>query len=69
MDFPAFSEFSKTVDLEKLGYDIERLSPPALKNPSSLFTQKQYTFMSQTIATMNLAILQQYHQWLAEQLS
>lgn len=68
MKLPPFSEFSKSVDFEKMGYDMQRFSPQALRNSSSLFTQDQYTFMCQTMATMNQAMLQQYHQWLAEQL-
>ena len=68
MKLPPFSKFSETVDFDKMGYDIEQLSPPALRKPSSLFTQEQYTFMCQTMATMNLAMLQQYHQWLSEQI-
>lgn len=67
MKLPPFSNFSENVNFEKLGYDIERMSPPSLKKPSSLFTQEQYSFICQTMATMNLAILQQYHQWLSEQ--
>ena len=68
MKLPPFSEFAKSFDFEKMGYDMQHVSPPALKNSSSLFTQKQYDFMCQTMAAMNFAMLQQYHQWLAEQL-
>ncbi len=69
MKLPPFSEFAKSFNFEKMGYDIQCFSPPALKNSSSLFTQEQYTFMCETMMTMNLAMLQQYHQWLAEQLA
>lgn len=67
MNLPTFTEFSENLDFEKLEYDMERLSPPELKKPSSLFSEEQYAFICQTIVTMNLAMLQQYHQWLAEQ--
>lgn len=68
MKLPPFSEFAKSFDFEKMGYDIQRFSPPALKDSSSLFTQEQYTFVCETMVTMNLAMLQQYHSWLSKQL-
>lgn len=68
MKLPPFSEFAKSFNLEKMRYDMQYVSSPDLKDSSSLFTQKQYNFMCQTMATMNFAMLQQYHQWLAEQI-
>lgn len=68
MTLPPFSEFAQSIDFEKFGYDIERLAPKDLLQSSNLFTQEQYDFMCKTMVTMNLAIFQQYHQWLTEQL-
>ncbi len=68
MSLPPFSEFAKNVDFKKFSYDVDRLAPQELKESSSLFTQAQYDFMCRTMATMYLAIFQQYHQWLSEQL-
>lgn len=68
MNLPSFDKFKESIDFDKLDYDIERHSTPLLKQSSSLFTQEQYTFICQTMAALNLAMLQQYHQWLSEQL-
>ena len=68
MKLPPFSDFQENVNFDELGYDIEQFAPNSLKNPNPLFTQEQYLFLCQTMATMNIAMLQQYHSWLAEQL-
>ena len=69
MKLPPFSDFANSLDMDKISYDLEAFSPTELKQASSLFTQEQYSFIAKTIVTMNLAFLQQYHQWLIEQLS
>lgn len=68
MKLPPFSDFTNSLDMDKISYDLEAFSPMELKQASSLFTQEQYSFIAKTIVTMNFAFLQQYHQWLIEQL-
>lgn len=68
MYLPPFLEFVNSVDLSKLSYDLESIASIDLKKSSNLFTQEQYQFLTETMAAMSLSLLQQYHQWLAEQL-
>lgn len=69
MEIPPFSDFVRSVDFNKLSYDLESIAPAELKESSSLFTEAQYSFISNTVAAMSLSLLQQYHQWLAEQIA
>ena len=62
----SFSEFERDINFQKLFYDMERIAPSDLKESSSLFTQEQYSFLTKTMAVMNLALLRQYHEWLSE---
>lgn len=68
MDFPSFSEFVASIDLEKVEYDISRFAPNELNKKTDLFTEEQYAFIAKTISTMQLTLLAQYHQWLNEQI-
>lgn len=66
MKMPPFSDFIKSVDLDKLSYDLELHASSVLKDETNLFTQEQYEFLTATFATMSLTLLRQYHQWLSE---
>lgn len=66
MNMPPFSDFIKSVDLDKLSYDLDIHASPMLKDKTDLFTQEQYEFLTATLAAMSLALLRQYHQWLSE---
>ena len=66
---PSFKDFINSVDMDKFSYDLAASASPDLKNASKLFSQEQYEFVTKTFATMSLALLQQYHTWLSEQLS
>lgn len=68
MKIPPFADFVQSFDFEKLNYDLDAMSEKELKKPTDLFTTEQYRFLTSTVAAMSLALLQQYHQWLAEQL-
>lgn len=68
MNLPAFSEFTRSIDFQKLAYDLESFATPDLKKSSDLFSQEQYAFLTNSFTTMSLALLQQYHQWLSVQL-
>lgn len=68
MKLPAFSDFLRSVNMDEFNYDISRFASAELKQSSDLFTQEQYSFLTQTIATMQFALLAQYHQWLSERL-
>lgn len=68
MKIPPFADFKQRIDFEKLGYDLAAMATKELKEPSNLFNAEQYRFLTSTVATMSLALLQQYHQRLAEQL-
>ena len=61
-----FSDFKKSIDFNKLAYDMKMLSLEKLIQSSNLFTQEQYAFLTETTAVMSLALLQQYHEWLNE---
>lgn len=61
-----FSDFKKSIDFNKLAYDMKMLSSEKLIRSSNLFTQEQYAFLTETTAVMSLALLQQYHEWLNE---
>lgn len=54
--------------MDKYVYDLAACAAPELKELSQDFTQAQYTLICQTVAAHSLALLQQYHQWLAERL-
>ena len=68
MKLPAFANFIQSIDFEKFSYDLAEMASKELKEPSNLFTADQYRFLTNTVATMSLALLQQYHQWIAERL-
>lgn len=68
MKIPSFDEFKKNIDFEKFSYDLTAMATQELKKPSDLFSADQYRFLTSTVATMSLALIQQYHQWLSEQL-
>lgn len=68
MKIPPFADFKQSIDFEKLTYDLTAIATQELKESSTLFTADQYRFLTSTVATMSLALFQQYHQWLAEQL-
>lgn len=62
----SFSDFQKNVDFDKLAYDVAKTASDTLKQPSELFTQEQYAFLTETVAVMSLSLLRQYHEWLNE---
>lgn len=68
MELPPFPAFVQSVDFDKLKYDLSMFATPDLKKSSDLFTQDQYTFLLNSFTTMSISLLQQYHQWLSEQL-
>ena len=68
MNIPAFSEFLSSVNLNTLNYDIDKIAPISLKNPTDIFTKEQYKFLCSTDITIVLALLQQYHDWLVKEL-
>lgn len=67
-NLPSFEEFSSQINMDKFSYDLERMAPDALRHSSDLFTEEQYCFMTQSIMAVQFALLQQYHEWLSEQL-
>lgn len=69
MKIPPFSEFIKSVNMSEISYDMNRFATDDLRQSSDLFTQEQYTFLTNTMVTMQVALLAQYHQWLSEQIS
>lgn len=69
MKLPPFSDFKNGFDHEKFAYDLKSSAGPMLFDSSDLFTQEQYTFLTQTVAAMSLTLLQQYHEWLNQQIS
>lgn len=69
MKLPSFNDFVQSVNMSEVSYDINKFASEDLKHSSDLFTQEQYTFLTNTMVTMQLALLAQYHQWLSEQLT
>lgn len=69
MQLPPFSEFTKSLDFEKLDYDLNSFASSNLKKPSDLFSEEQYSFLTQTMSAMLLSMLQQYHQWLTQKIA
>lgn len=67
MKMPSFDEFLDSLDMQKVMYDIKAKLSPTYKDPS--FTEDQNLFIFEMITAISAALLQQYHQWLAEQLS
>lgn len=61
-----FSDFQKSINFDKLDYDMSKLADKSLLQSSDLFTQKQYDFLTKTTAVMLLGLLRQYHEWLNE---
>lgn len=68
MKIPPFVAFKQSLDIDKFTYDLTAMASQELKGPSEFFTADQYRVLTNTVATMSLALLQQYHQWLAEQI-
>ncbi len=68
MSIPNFSKFLKSINIASLNYDVKHTAIPVLKETSELFTDKQYSFICQSIATMSISLLHQYHDWLAKEL-
>lgn len=69
MMLPPFSKFIEEFDHDKFAYDLKQIASSDLSQSNNLFSQQQYDFLCKTSSTMAIALLQQYHQWLAEQLS
>ena len=61
-----FSDFQKSINFDKLDYDMSKLADKSLLQSSYLFTQEQYDFLTKTTAVMLLGLLRQYHEWLNE---
>ena len=61
-----FSDFQKSINFDKLDYDMSKLADKSLLQSSDLFTQEQYDFLTKTTAVMILGLLRQYHEWLNE---
>lgn len=61
-----FSDFQKSINYDKLDYDMSKLADKSLLQSSDLFTQEQYVFLTKTTAVMLLGLLRQYHEWLNE---
>lgn len=61
-----FSDFQKSINFDKLDYDMSKLADKSLLQSSDLFTQGQYDFLTKTTAVMLLGLLRQYHEWLNE---
>lgn len=61
-----FSDFQKSINFDKLDYDMSKLADKSLLQSSVLFTQEQYNFLTKTTAVMLLGLLRQYHEWLNE---
>lgn len=59
-----FSDFQKSINFDKLDYDMSKLADKSLLQSSDLFTQEQYDFLTKTTAVMLLGLLRQYHEWL-----
>ena len=61
-----FSDFQKSINFDKLNYDMSKMANKSLLQSSDLFTQEQYDFLTKTTAVMILGLLRQYHEWLNE---
>jgi hypothetical protein len=61
-----FSDFQKSINFDKLNYDMSKMADKSLLQSSDLFTQEQYDFLTKTTAVMLLGLLRQYHEWLNE---
>lgn len=61
-----FSDFQKSINFDKLDYDMSKLADKSLLQSSDLFTQEQYDFLTKTTDVMLLGLLRQYHEWLNE---
>lgn len=61
-----FSDFQKSINFNKLDYDMSKLADKSLLQSSDLFTQEQYDFLTKTTAVMLLGLLRQDHEWLNE---
>lgn len=61
-----FSDFQKSINFDKLNYDMLKMADKSLLQSSDLFTQEQYDFLTKTTAVMLLGLLRQYHEWLNE---
>lgn len=61
-----FSDFQKSINFNKLDYDMSKMADKSLLQSSDLFTQEQYDFLTKTTAVMLLGLLRQYHEWLNE---
>lgn len=68
MNLPPFSDFIQNIDMNKFSYDLAMNATEALKRPSDVFTQEQYLFFCETVSSMIITYLAQYHQWISEQL-
>ncbi len=68
MNLPSFEEYRKQFNFDKLSYDLQRYAPEMLKQSSDLFSQDQWDFLMASLVSVNLALLQNYHEWLAEML-
>lgn len=61
-----FSDFQKSINFDKLDYDMSKMADKSLLQSSDLFTQEQYDFLTKTTSVMLLGLLRQYHEWLNE---
>lgn len=67
-ELPAFTDFLKSIDQEKFGYDVELFLRMRGYKGSRLFSQSEQEDILHFTAATFLAFLQDYHIWLCEQL-
>lgn len=68
MNIPSFYDFMRSIDIEKIKYDVSQFSAPELKENYNPFSKEEYALITNTNMAMIMAVLAQYHQWLSEQL-
>lgn len=68
MKLPPFAEFTAELDNDKLRYDIYARTDLTPEEVNEAFNSSAWSVMCRLIAGSTSALLQQYHQWLAEKL-
>ncbi len=65
---PSFQDFVNSFSQEKLDYDLRRFGGEKLNELKNPFAVEQYRFLMKSAVAISLALMTQYHEWLAEEL-
>lgn len=68
MKIPSFAEFKKSANMDAMAYDFEQMIRGIAEKSGEVFTNEQLAIVTHCCLAASCALLQSYHEWLAETL-